>query len=652
MIESTAKVSDNIELSSDAVRVERAIAAGDLVSCHTELRRDELPGQQRAALYCRLGEAFYYRGHAEDALDCARAAFELRPRREAVADFCAWLFSNCGHHEEAAAAYERLIECRPGWGAGHRHASGSFAAAGDIDRAIHHAARASEIEPSSPEFAMHAGCLLASTGLHRDAIGYFSRAAEIEPDDADVLRHLSGSALAVDDRQLALDLALRAHALAPADRPVAHHATELLLRCDLCDKAVEIISAALAVDGDDAIGHRLLSAAEMLRGRPEAALDAIDRALALAVAEVEYHLHRGNLLYRLARFEEAAAAFDRAAALDPENPAPKRSQLTVYFDSGRFREALSVGGELIRAAPDNDEYAQAVLHVLNHRFATLDGDYVVLGERPAPLRTARVEPGFWPSLQTQWRVIHALIIRETRTRFGDSSLGYGWALLEPILHILMLSLVFAVLMRGRPPIGTQFFIFYYTGIIPYHIFVHTSSSMTYAVTANGSLLQLPVVGTFDVILARGLLELVTDILVAVILLAGFGAVGLGNLPHDFAGVSGAIATVWLLGCGFGFVNAVVNAFFKSWDKIWTQLTRVLYFCSGIFYVPGMMPDWIRDTLAWNPVLQAVDWFRAGFFADYAPHWLDRSYLAALAGLILLVGLALERGLRRQLYEPL
>jgi capsular polysaccharide transport system permease protein len=124
------------------------------------------------------------------------------------------------------------------------------------------------------------------------------------------------------------------------------------------------------------------------------------------------------------------------------------------------------------------------------------------------------------------------------------------------------------------------------------------------------------------------------------------------MPQDFGGVAAATATVWLLGCGFGFVNAVVNAFCKSWDKIWAQLTRVLYFCSGIFYVPGMMPDWIRDKLAWNPVLQAVDWFRASFFADYAPHWLDRSYLAATAGLVLLAGLALERGLRRQLYDPL
>ena len=146
--------------------------------------------------------------------------------------------------------------------------------------------------------------------------------------------------------------------------------------------------------------------------------------------------------------------------------------------------------------------------------------------------------------------------------------------------------------------------------------------------------------------------MITDTLVAVILLAGFGAVGLGVLPRDLPALSASVIVVWLLGCGVGFVNAVLNAFFKSWDKIWAQLTRILYFCSGIFYVPGMMPDWVRDILAWNPVLHAVDWFRAAFFAEYELQWLDRSYRVTVAVLSLVVGLGLERSVRRHLYEPL
>ncbi len=629
-------------------------ATADFIkACRRYLAQRKFPEDKFSIFFCRLSEALLHRGWRDHAVECAHIAFELRPEEEEIANLCAWVFSNSGRHEDAAAAYERLLEIRPRWAEGHRHASGSLAAAGQLDRAIFHADRASDLDPHSFEFAVHAACLCETAGRYADAVGYLTRAAAVAPGLSTVLRQMSGLKFTLDQPEDAVALALRALSLAPGDRESALHAGELLLRTGLLDEAADIIVGTLGTRPRDEVALRLLSAAQMLRGRITEALEAIDRALAVAPDIAEYHLHRANLLYRLGRLDEAAEAFGRAAALDPSNRDAKRSQLTVYFDSGRFTEALAIGGELIRVAPENEEYAQAVLQVLNRRFETLDGDYVVLGERASrPRRGPRPPPGYFETLRTQGRVIHALIIRETRTRFGDSKLGYGWALLEPIAHILMLSLVFAVLMRGRPPIGDEFFIFYYTGIIPYHMFVHTSTSMTYAIASNGSLLQLPLVGTFDVLMARGLLELLTDTLVAVILLAGFGALGLGALPQDLAGVSVSLLVVWLFGCGCGFLNAVINAFVKSWDKIWAQLTRLLYFCSGIFYVPGMMPEWIRDILAWNPVLHAVDWFRASFFQEYEPHWLDRSYLLIVAVVTLLVGLGLERGLQRRLYEPL
>ena len=645
-------VGEIYEEAIGATAFTRGHGVGFAEACRLYLARHGIADHELPLFYCRLSEALLHRGCREDAVECARMAFDLRPAKEDTANLCAWVFSNCGRHDEAAAAYQRLLEFRPQWAEGHRHASGSFAAAGQIDRATFHGRSASDLDANSFEFAFHAACLLESAGLYEDAVEYFTRATGIAPHDSAALRHLSTLQFALERRDEAVATALRAASLAPGDRLNALHATELLLRTGRFDEAADIILDAVDIHPRDDAAFRLLSAAHMLRGRIEDALDAIDRALALAPEIVEYHLHRANLLYRVGRLDEAAEAFGRAAVLDPSNPIARRSQLTVYFDSGRFTEALAVGGELIQVAPDNEEYAQAVLQVLNRRFETLDGDYVVLSERALrPPRAPRPPPGFLETLRTQLRVIHALIIRETRTRFGDSKLGYGWALLEPILHILMLSLVFAVMMRGRPPIGEEFFIFYYTGIIPYHLFVHTSTSMTYAITSNGSLLQLPLVSTFDVLIARGLLELFTDTLVAVILLAGFGAVGLGVLPHDLPGVSASILVVWLFGCGCGFVNAVVTAFSKSWDKIWAQLTRILYFCSGIFYVPGMMPDWIRDVLAWNPLLHAVDWFRSSFFQEYEPHWLDRSYLSTVAVVTLLAGLGLERGLRGRLYEP-
>jgi len=316
-------------------------------------------------------------------------------------------------------------------------------------------------------------------------------------------------------------------------------------------------------------------------------------------------------------------------------------------------EATEIGGDLLREFPESEPAAESVLHLLTYRLDAINGDYVVLGEKsPRSLRRLRPPAGFAARLAAQRRVIGALIIRETRTRFGESRLGYGWALIEPMLHIGLLSATFSVLMHGQPPIGNHFFLFYYTGLVPYHVFIHASSGMCHAVTANSPLLQLPVVTNFDVIVARGLLEIATNVIVAVLLLVAFAAIGVPAQPDDYLSPALALLVTGVFGCGVGFINAVVTAFFRSWEKVFAQLTRLLYFTSGIFYVPAMMPGWVRDALCWNPVLHAIDWFRAGFFGAYEPHWLDRSYLVALAILVLMTGLALERGLRRWTIVPL
>jgi ABC-type polysaccharide/polyol phosphate export permease/Flp pilus assembly protein TadD len=531
---------------------------------------------------------------------------------------CAWVFSNCACHDDAAAAYRALLKLCPDWIDGHRHASGSLAAIGHLDEAIAHAVQASDLAPQNPEFALHAGSLLGTARRDDEAARYLERAA----------------------------------ALTPGDSRLAINRAELLLRSGRADAAAELLHGAAAAIADPRL-LRVLSAAEMVRGRLEAALAAVDAALAGAPEFAEYHIHRGHLLWRLGDSEGAALALNRAAALDPTSREVKRGQLSLYLAAGLVSEATAVGGELLHCFPDDKLAAESVLHLLNHRLDTIDGEYVVLNNGPdrAP-RPRSPPPGFFARLRTQRRVIAALVIRETRTRFADAKLGYGWALIEPVLHIMLLSAAFSLLLHGKPPIGGHFFIFYYTGLIPYHIFVHTSSGMSHAITGNSAVLQLPPVTSFDVIAARGLLEIITDVIVATILLAAFGAIGVASMPDDLWAPAMALLATAAFGCGFGYVNAVLTVFFRSWEKTYAQLTRVLYFISGIFYVPGMMPDWARDILAWNPLLHAIDWFRAGFFESYEPHWLDRSYLVILAVLALLGGLGIERGLRRRLSSPL
>jgi tetratricopeptide (TPR) repeat protein len=444
-----------------------ALAAGRLDICLAYVEREDARGAADAARNCRLAEALFHCGRRDEALECVRRALPWAGDDAALLHICAWVFSNCGCHAEAASSYRRLIELYPDEIEFYRHASGSLAATGQLDEAIADGKRASDLAPQNPEFALHVGSLLLRAGRNDEAASYIGRAVALEPDNARALCELSTACHALNRGETAIALALRAAALNPGDRGIAIHAAELLIGCGRAAEATALLRG-VAADGADPRLLRVLSAAEMVRGRLDAAVDAIDQALAAAPDVAEYHIHRGHLLWRQGDIAGAAMALERAAALDPTSPELKRAQMSLYLAAGLVTEATVVGGELLHRFPEDRISAEAVMHLLTHRLDTIEGEYVVLSDATdRGMRLPPPPPGMIERLRAQRRVIGALIIRETRTRFADAKLGYGWALIEPILHISLLSVTFAVLMQGRPPIGTHFFIFYYTGLIRY-----------------------------------------------------------------------------------------------------------------------------------------------------------------------------------------
>ena len=63
-----------------------------------------------------------------------------------------------------------------------------------------------------------------------------------------------------------------------------------------------------------------------------------------------------------------------------------------------------------------------------------------------PSRIATLQRG----LDSQLAVVNALILRETRTRFGRNRLGYLWAVIEPVLVTLTFYAVLKVSKRELP----------------------------------------------------------------------------------------------------------------------------------------------------------------------------------------------------------
>ena len=91
-----------------------------------------------------------------------------------------------------------------------------------------------------------------------------------------------------------------------------------------------------------------------------------------------------------------------------------------------------------------------------------------LRARPRPARPSEARVRF-----QRLRVLFALVVREMSTKFGRSYGGYIWAIAEPLGGIMLLNLAFSLTVR-RPPLGTNFPLFYATGIMPFFLFTGVS----------------------------------------------------------------------------------------------------------------------------------------------------------------------------------
>jgi capsular polysaccharide transport system permease protein len=251
------------------------------------------------------------------------------------------------------------------------------------------------------------------------------------------------------------------------------------------------------------------------------------------------------------------------------------------------------------------------------------------------------------AMRLQQRVIGALILREIRTRFGTSRLGYAWAVAEPILHFMVLSWIYMALMR-QPLAGMSIALFFMSGVIPYFVYDKTGHRLAGAINANRALLHLALVKHVDVIVARALLELATLIFVFALLMTGMYAFDqLQNTLIQPLILAKATALLWLIGLGVGATNAVLNALFKSWDTVFRMATRPLYLLSGMFYMAERVQSPIRDWVSYNPIIHGVELFRSGIFPGYGSTFIDETYLMAWAACSVVFGFAFERIMRRK-----
>lgn len=239
------------------------------------------------------------------------------------------------------------------------------------------------------------------------------------------------------------------------------------------------------------------------------------------------------------------------------------------------------------------------------------------------------------------RVVVALILREMSTRYGRTPGGYIWAVLEPIGIISALAVGFSLLVP-TPSLGRSFLLFYATGFIPFQVYQSVAGTVARAIQFSRPLLLYPSVTWIDALLARGMLNGLTTILVGYMIFAGILLSSSTGAVIDIGSIVLSFALAGLLGFAVGVMNCFLMGVFSAWDVVWSIATRPLFLISGVFFTYEDLPAQVQGLVWFNPLVHIVGLMREGFYPMYSTPAASVVFVVFVAMPLMAAGMVLLR----------
>jgi predicted O-linked N-acetylglucosamine transferase (SPINDLY family) len=315
----------------------------------------EPPTEGRPAWLAARGMALLSQGRAAEALAALRGAVSGGDTRPPTLLNLALAEDRSGDPARARSLMESVAADLPDWDEPHLRLAESWRAAGESRPAEEAYRDALERNPRREEALIALSGLLLARGEAAEARSLLLRSCSINPCRAETWHALGLAMIGTDEALFALTAFIEAQRLMPHALDYALHGVEAA--CLAGETAAELARLAAAADADP-LNAVLQTARGVLlarSGQRDAAIDALEVAVALAPDAPMPVAFLGGALAHGNRLREAEAALRRAAELDPDNSQLRNDLAAVLMRMHRHAEArtllLDLPADAARAAP-------------------------------------------------------------------------------------------------------------------------------------------------------------------------------------------------------------------------------------------------------------------------------------------------------------
>ncbi len=204
-------------------------------------------------------------------------------------------------------------------------------------------------------------------------------------------------------------------------------------------------------------------------------------------------------------------------------------------------------------------------------------------------------------------LFYFFVWRDIKIRYKQTVLGILWILLQPVVSIVVFSMLFGQLLKV-PSGGAPYPVFVYAALLPWNYFSAALSR------ASGSLLLNPNLIT-KVYFPRMIIPLNTifsnlvdfgiAFMVLIILMIAYGI----PLTPAILLLPVLIVLAMLTAAGFGLWLSALNVRYRDINYLVPFLVQVWMYATPVVYGSNLIPERYRFLLGLNPMTSVVEGFR-------------------------------------------
>lgn len=235
-------------------------------------------------------------------------------------------------------------------------------------------------------------------------------------------------------------------------------------------------------------------------------------------------------------------------------------------------------------------------------------------------------------------LLYELVSRDIKVRYKGSILGMLWTVLNPILTMLVMTIVFSKLFKFE----IEYYpIYFFCGHILYQLMSESTTNAMHSILDNSSLIKKVYVPKYLFPVSKIMSSVVNlifsflaMILIMLVLDVPFRATMLLSIVP--------ILYVIIFSIGLGLILSTVMVFFKDMAQLYSVMTLLWMYLTPLFYPVTVLKENAPIMLIINPMYHYIQYFRDLVLYGRIPGVKENMVCIVISAVILSLGLALFR----------